>query len=349
MARHIRSVTLLTTLVLAAGPATAAAHSPHQVSPGETLSGIAASHGVGLSSLASANGLTTNSNVIAGRTLTIPAAGSTPTSTIAPIAGYRVRLGDSLGAIAARHGVSVAQLAAANGMSATSTLVLGTSLRIPARSATTPTTTTSPTGTGRVVRPGETLWGIAAALGVTPVALASVNGISIQHRVIAGTTLRVPGRTSTPAQSTKPAATPTTSSGPVASSGRLTASQIGAIAAQYGVPPALATAVAWQESGFNNAMVSVANARGIMQVLPSTWTYIEKQLYGGLLNPNSPADNVRAGSLLLRQLLREAGGNQEIALAAYYQGMSSVRRIGMLPSTRTYVTSVMALKRRFGG
>ena len=38
-----------------------------------------------------------------------------------------------------------------------------------------------------------------------------------------------------------------------------------------------------------------------------------------------------------------------IAVAAYYQGMSSVRRIGMLPSTRTYVASVLALRSRFGG
>ncbi|HWI22324.1 MAG TPA: lytic transglycosylase domain-containing protein, partial [Baekduia sp.] len=63
----------------------------------------------------------------------------------------------------------------------------------------------------------------------------------------------------------------------------------------------------------------------------------------------SPADNVRAGSLLLRQLLREAGGNEELAVAAYYQGMGSVRRIGLLPETRSYVGSVMALKGRFGG
>ena len=35
--------------------------------------------------------------------------------------------------------------------------------------------------------------------------------------------------------------------------------------------------------------------------------------------------------------------------AGYYQGIGSVRRIGMLPETRRYVTSVMALRPRFGG
>src|SRR3712207_7957109 len=52
------------------------------------------------------------------------------------------------------------------------------------------------------------------------------------------------------------------------SPGRLTAGQIGSIAAQHGAPGSLATAIAWQESGFNNGMLSSANARGIMQVLP---------------------------------------------------------------------------------
>jgi len=35
--------------------------------------------------------------------------------------------------------------------------------------------------------------------------------------------------------------------------------------------------------------------------------------------------------------------------AAYYQGLASVRRIGMLPETRRYVANVMALRARFGG
>ena len=37
------------------------------------------------------------------------------------------------------------------------------------------------------------------------------------------------------------------------------------------------------------------------------------------------------------------------AIASYYQGWGSVRRIGMLPETRQYVNNVLALKSRFGG
>ena len=108
-------------------------------------------------------------------------------------------------------------------------------------------------------------------------------------------------------------------------------------------------AIAWQESGNNNAMVSSANARGIMQVMPGTWSWVQSNLASTQLNPSSPADNVHAGSLYLGQLLRDTGGDPAMAAAGYYQGLSSVRRIGMLPETRRYVANVLALRSRFGG
>jgi hypothetical protein len=47
--------------------------------------------------------------------------------------------------------------------------------------------------------------------------------------------------------------------------------------------------------------------------------------------------------------MRQTNGDPAMAAAAYYQGLSSVRRIGMLPETRRYVANVMALRARFGG
>jgi hypothetical protein len=38
-----------------------------------------------------------------------------------------------------------------------------------------------------------------------------------------------------------------------------------------------------------------------------------------------------------------------MAIAAYYQGLGSVRENGMLPETQRYVDNVMALQGRFGG
>jgi soluble lytic murein transglycosylase-like protein len=86
-----------------------------------------------------------------------------------------------------------------------------------------------------------------------------------------------------------------------------------------------------------------------MQILPGTWSWVQANLTRGRLDPASPADNVRAGSLYLAHLLRETRGDPALAAAAYYQGLSSVRRIGMLPETRRYVANVLALRGRFGG
>jgi soluble lytic murein transglycosylase-like protein len=121
------------------------------------------------------------------------------------------------------------------------------------------------------------------------------------------------------------------------------------VANRNGVPAGLASAIAWQESGFNNAMVSSANARGVMQVLPGTWDWVQQKLALRKLDPANPIDNVGAGVLYLGNLLRETGGDPAMAAAGYYQGIGSVRRIGMLPETRRYVANVLALRSRFGG
>jgi LysM repeat protein len=352
---------LLAAILALAAATSAQAHVSHLVVQGETLSGIAAANGLTTQALAAANGLSPQAFVISGRTLSIPPRGIVPVASTgaavepatapAPLNGYRVRLGDSLSKIAAEHGVSLSRLAAENGLNADGVLVAGTSLRLPgggavtsAAPATTATTSSGGGGAGHDVVPGETLTGIAAANGVTPAALAAANGLSPNSFVIAGTTLKIPA--GTPAASV-PAATPAVT-GPVATGTRMTAQQIGSIAGANGAPASLATAIAWQESGFNNNMVSVANARGIMQVIPSTWDYVQRHLAGGPLDPASASDNVRAGSLLLARLLRDTG-DPATAVAAYYQGLGSVRRIGMLPETRRYVANVMALRARFGG
>jgi N-acetylmuramoyl-L-alanine amidase len=354
-------------------PAVAGANVSHLVTPGETLSGIAAVNGLSTQALAAANGMPADTFVIAGRSLSIPPRGtvasavatsSVPVAAPAPLSGYRVRIGDTLSAIAAEHGVSIAQLAAANGFTPRGVLLAGTSLRLPgagtgtaggsSTSATAPAATTA-TGTtsrgGHFVVPGDTLTGIAAANGITPATLAAANGLRPDSFVIAGTRLSIPAGTPSavvPATTTTSTAAAPTRPTTVAGGGRLDATQIGSIAGQNGAPASLATAIAWQESGFNNNMVSVANARGIMQVIPSSWDYVQNNLGAGRLDPASPADNVRAGSILLAHLLRSTG-DPATAVAAYYQGLGSVRRIGMLPETRQYVANVMALRSRFGG
>jgi soluble lytic murein transglycosylase-like protein len=201
------------------------------------------------------------------------------------------------------------------------------------------------------VRAGDTLSGLAATARVSPAAIAAMNGLSVDGVLLAGTVVKLPTGSPTPARAAQPApatrVVPTAAPAPTPT--RLTASDVQSIAAQYGVSPSLAAAVAWQESGFNNSMVSGANARGVMQVMPGTWSYVQANLAGRALDPSSAHDNVSAGVLYLKRLLAESGGNESTAIAGYYQGIGSVRSRGMLPETAHYVANVQALRSRFGG
>ena len=113
----------------------------------------------------------------------------------------------------------------------------------------------------------------------------------------------------------------------------------------YGVDAHLVRAVARWESGYNNSLVSAAGARGVMQVTPATWSYVETVLVGRRI-PRTTSGNVHVGVSFLHQLLREFGGDVRLALAAYVQGPRSVRRKGQLRETRHYVAGVLALSHR---
>jgi N-acetylmuramoyl-L-alanine amidase len=335
-------------LVLCALAPAGAGAAVHVVAPGETLWGIAVANNLPTSAVAAANGLGPESRVVAGTRLTIPAPGSSSTAAAPAAGGYVVRPGDSLSAIAARQGVSAAALAAANGLEPTSWVLAGTTLRLPAAGAA-PAAAAAPEPMGAYkVRPGDTLSGLAAAARVSASQMAYMNGLRLDAPLIAGTVIKLPTGASIQPSTPAPARTIVPAAAPQASAGRLSAVQVGSLAAQQGVPSSLASAIAWQESGFNNAKVSAANARGIMQIMPGTWSWVQSNLAGARLDPASAADNVRAGSLYLAHLLRETNGDPALAAAAYYQGLSSVRRIGMLPETRRYVANVLALRSRFG-
>ena len=101
----------------------------YRVRKGDTLSGIARRHGISTARLAAANGLSARSHVRIGQSLDIPGTGKQT----AAAKSYRVRKGDTLSAIARRHGVSVAQLTAANGIGSRSIIRAGQVLKIPAR------------------------------------------------------------------------------------------------------------------------------------------------------------------------------------------------------------------------
>src|SRR3712207_990545 len=117
-------------------------------------------------------------------------------------------------------------------------------------------------------------------------------------------------------------------------------------ARDLGVDPSIPLAVAHQESGFQQRVVSPADAIGVMQVIPSTGDWMS-QLAGRRLDLLDTRDNVYAGVLLLRWLTRAAPLDQ--AIAGYYQGLGSVRRNGMYADTKPYVANILSLRRMYGG
>jgi LysM repeat protein len=277
--------------------------------------------------------------------------------------------GETLTSVAAADGLTVDQIAAANGISPDTEIESGTTLLIPPQTAsgaetgvsapeTTTTTTTSGTPDGGyLVEPGDTLTQIAADNGTTVDALAAANGLDPNGVLLAGTTLQLSGSGTTyvsdDSTDTQPVGEPaegSSDSPPYPTDQYVSASEIGSIAEANGVDPSLAEAIGWQESGFNNDLVSDDDARGVMQILPGTWDWIGSTLNGGQeLAPASATSNVQGGVLLLKWLLDNDGDSEATAAAGYYQGLPSVEQDGEYSSTQQYVADVQSLQSQFGG
>ena len=290
---------------------------------------------------------------------------------------HTVRPGETLWSIAAANNLTTRTVAAYNGVSEDHRVILGQTIRVPSvaegaaalqrsglapattATATAVCTTTAPAASSGapapqgayVVRWGDTLSGLAAGAGVSVTDMAAMNGLNPAGVLLAGTVLKLPAGAPAPARASEPA--PAThvvpAAAPEPTPARLSAGDVQAVASQYGVSPSLAAAVAWQESGFNNSMVSDANARGVMQVMPGTWDWVQANLAPRALDPNSATDNVHAGVLYLKRLLEATGGDENAAIAGYYQGLASVQSHGMYDDTKQYVANVQALRSRFGG
>jgi membrane-bound lytic murein transglycosylase D len=170
----------------------------HTVARGETLSVIAARHGVTTDDLVRANNLVNKDRIVVGMSLIVPKAGAgLADAAEAPVAAsgggattHTVKAGESLSGIGQRHGVSTANLRTWNGL-ASDVIHPGQTLRLTAPAA--PAATGG--GEARVVRytvaAGDTLSAIAARYGVALRDLQAWNGIDDPSLVRVGQQLEV--------------------------------------------------------------------------------------------------------------------------------------------------------------
>jgi Transglycosylase SLT domain len=120
---------------------------------------------------------------------------------------------------------------------------------------------------------------------------------------------------------------------------------IKAAAERYGVDPDLIHCVIAVESNFNPKAVSHRNARGLMQLVPSTAARM------GVKNIFDPKENVDGGTRYLRDMLALYNNNLALALAAYNAGPGKVERYGKrvppYPETQMYVQKIVRSYTKF--
>lgn len=226
----------------------------------------------------------------------------------------------------------------------------------------------SGSSSGYVVQPGDSLWSIATSHRLTVDRLASANSLNPADILPIGKHLYLPSSGTVrldsasvpaPARPVNPwtfCATFTANPGPwgvlpsqLAGTARY--HQLSPLfqhwASYYGLSLPLLEAVAWQESGWQQNVVSPTGAIGVGQIEPYTAKFIASDLVGLPLNPNSVSDNVRMSAAFLNYLAHIEGNNRCATIAAYYEGPLNLQTRGVLPDTAQYVANVEALEPRF--
>ena len=185
------------------------------VQPGDTLYSIARRSGMSLNSLLTLNGLSQSSVIYPGQSLTISQSDNrlaTKSSyTAKPLASgastsgtYTVQAGDTLYSIARRSGMSLNTLLSLNGLSQSSVIHPGQTLKLSGASNATvaspvsykSTASSASTSDTYTVQAGDTLYSIARRSGMSLNTLLSINGLSQSSVIRPGQTLSVSGSAS---------------------------------------------------------------------------------------------------------------------------------------------------------
>ncbi len=259
----------------------------------------------------------------------------------------RIHRGDTLSGLAKKHHTTVAQLQRLNHLHGT-TIYAGELLRIPGQNVT--ATRERTVNRVYVVREGDNLTRLSRKLGHSVAWLKARNGLR-SSTIVIGQKLVYGVTTAAPVARASSTVTGSAAYHRAILRSRTMPSRahvrdlIRASARRHGVPASLALALSYQESGFQQRVVSGVDAIGVMQVLPSTGRSLGR-MHGRTYDLLDVNDNVEAGVTLIADLIR-ATGSVEKALAGYYQGLGSVGRIGYLPQTRQYIKNITLLRHRF--
>jgi hypothetical protein len=117
---------------------------------------------------------------------------------------------------------------------------------------------------------------------------------------------------------------------------------IKAAAKRYAVDADLITSVIAAESNFNPQAISRRNARGLMQLLPSTAAQL------GVTNIFDPQQNIDAGTHYLSDLLALYKHDLALTLAAYNAGPDRVQRYGQhVPPFAETISYVRRVKQTY--
>jgi len=111
-------------------------------------------------------------------------------------------------------------------------------------------------------------------------------------------------------------------------------------AALYRIPVALIRAVIKQESDYDPKVVSSADAKGLMQIMPSVEVHMGTS--GDVFDPRT---NIMTGTRLLRWLANSLDGDLVLTIAGYHAGLGSLAKYGYtVPpyvQTRNYLKKVL--------
>ena len=183
----------------------------YTVQAGDTLYGISRKAGVSVDQLLSVNALSTSSVIHPGQTLSLGTPTQQTNSTVATTVStqsvsstakatangyYTVKAGDTLYGISRKFGMSLSQLISANGISTSSVIQPGQTLRVvggESASTVVKTNTASirTSGGNYIVQSGDTLYSIARRSGVSLNTLLSINGLSQSSIIFPGQSLTV--------------------------------------------------------------------------------------------------------------------------------------------------------------